>query len=51
MLHMVHHDHLDKYLGKNILNITPIQVKEVVYVQNQHQYTDHFTKMILIIHT
>ena len=50
-MHMVHQDHLDLELGQNILDITHIQVEEMISVKNQFQYTDQFVNLILIAHT
>ena len=51
MLHMVHLDHLDQMVGQNILHITHIQEKEVIFIKNQHQYIDQFINHILIFNT
>ena len=51
IIHMLHQDNLDQELGQNILNITHIQVEEVIFVQNQHQYMDQSINMILSSHT
>ena len=48
---MFHWDHLDQELGPNVLDITHIQVEEVISVQNQHQYMDQLINLNWIFHT
>ena len=43
---MFHQDHFDQKFGKNVLDITHIQVEEIFSIQNQQQYMDQFINMI-----
>ena len=48
---MVAQDNSNQELGKYLLNLTHIQVKEAIYVQNQHQYMDQLINLIWSFHT
>ena len=48
---MVCQDNFNQEYGQYILNITHIQSEDLVSIQNQHQFVDHFTNIIWIIHT
>ena len=50
ILYIFHQDQLDQEFVQNILDITHIQVEEVILDKNQHQYMDHSMNIIFIFH-
>ena len=42
---MVHQDHSDQESDQNLFNMTHIQVEEVIFSQNKHQYMDQLINL------